>query len=333
MSPRSYASIVVPTRNEERHIGACLDAVLAQDYPHDRFEVLVVDGRSTDRTRRIVEQAAERDGRVRLLDNPARTTPAALNAALREARGDYLVRVDAHSVPEPHYLRTLVDANVALDAALVGAWVDAAGEGAFARAVAAAFRSAFSMGSPAAWNRPSRPREVASAPCGSYDVAALRAIGGFDEGQLANQDYEANHRLRAAGGRIFIVPDVSFRYFPRDTIGALAHQFARYGFYKARTMAKHPDSIRPRHLVPAASLVLLAVAAATAFVWAPAAWAVAVAAAAYAVALAVASMLAGRTLGRAAFLLPAVFATMHASWAVGNLAGLVRFWPGRRALR
>jgi succinoglycan biosynthesis protein ExoA len=326
-APLPFASIAIPTRNEERAIRECLEGVLAQDYPRDRYEVLVVDGGSTDRTRAIVTEFA-----VRLLDNPKRSTPAALNVALEEARGEYLVRVDAHSVPEPGYLRRCIEANLELGADLAGGWVEAVGNGPVSRAVAAAFSSPFSMGNPTSWNRPAAPREVASVPCGSYRVAALRAVGGFDEGQLANQDYEVNYRLRRAGGKLVLLPDVSFRYYARDSFGKLARQFARYGFYKARTMVKHPASVRPRHLVPAAGLVAgLALVAFSVF--STARWILLLALGAYLVALLAASTVAGRRLGAVALLLPAVFATMHASWALGNAAGLVRFWPQRRALR
>ena len=329
-----FASVVVPTRNEERSIRACLESLGRQDYPHDRLEVLVLDGGSADRTREIVEEmAAASPVTIRLLDNPARTVPAALNRALEEARGAYLVRVDGHSEPEPSYVRLSVQANLELGADLAGGWVEAVGETAVGRAVAAAFRSPFAMGYAVSWRQPEAPLEVASVPCGSYRVEALRRIGGFDEGQKANQDYEANYRLRAAGGKVFLLPDVRFRYVTRSSLRALARQFARYGFYKARTMAKHPASIRPRHLVPAAAIVGLAALLVAAAAWEPARWAAAAVVASYLLALVAASAGAARGLGRDALLLPAVFATMHFAWGAGNLVGLFRWFSVRSSLR
>jgi cellulose synthase/poly-beta-1,6-N-acetylglucosamine synthase-like glycosyltransferase len=328
-----YATVVVPTRNEQPTIRACLEAVLAQDYPRARLEILVVDGRSEDRTREIVEEvAASSGGAVRLMDNPRRTIPSALNLALAEARGDYFIRVDGHSKPVPHYVRRLVEWNEELDADQVGGWVSATAGSAFGRAVAAAISSPFSTGNPGSWRQPDAPREVASAPCGSYRVAALRAIGGFDEEQLVNEDYEANHRLRRAGGRVMIVPDVCLGYVPRDSVRRLARQFSRYGYYKARTMLKHPSSVRPRHLVPAAAIVAAAALAAAAAIDPSARALLAAAIVLYAFAILVASALAGRGLGFAAVRLPLVFATMHASWGTGNLAGLIRFLPVRGSL-
>jgi hypothetical protein len=189
------------------------------------------------------------------------------------------------------------------------------------------------MGNAASWQRPSGPREVHSVPCGSYRLSALKAIGGFDEGQLANQDYEANYRLRRAGGRLILLPDVSHVYVPRDSFRRLARQFARYGFYKARVMLKHPASTRPRHLVPAAGLAgALALAVASPW-WTPAAWLLLAWAAGYAALLLAATVLAGRGRGKAALLLPPVLATIHFAWAAGNLAGLLRWLPALRAVR
>jgi glycosyltransferase involved in cell wall biosynthesis len=325
-------SVFVPVRDEERYVGPCLDGVLAQDYPRERFEVLVVDGASTDGTRAVVEQRAARsDVPVRVIDNPRRVIPAAMNRALDAARGDYLVRVDAHSVPEPSYVRCAVAANVEHGADLVGGWVQARGEGIVGRAIAAAFASPVSMGNPSSWRRPPGPIEVASAPCGSYRVEALRAIGGYDEEQLVNEDYEANYRLRAAGGRVMISPDVSFTYIPRRTLRALAVQFYRYGFFKARVMVKHPRSSRPRHFVPAAGLVGYALLLAAAPFVAAAAWAALALAVLYVLGT-VAAALRARDAGRAALLLPLVLPTMHLAWAAGNVAGLARWLPRRRAV-
>lgn len=330
-----FASVVVPTRNEEQTIERCLASIVGQDYPAGRLEVLVVDGGSTDGTRSLVERAAEESAvPIRLLENPGRVVPAALNVALAAAEGEFLVRVDGHSVPARDYVRRCVQGNVEHDAALSGGWVRAVGNGPVSRAVAAAFASPFSMGNAASWNAPSAPRDVASVPCGSYRVDALRAIGGFDEGQHANQDYEANYRLRRAGERIVLLPEVWFDYIPRSTFRALARQFARYGYFKARTMAKHPASVRLRHLVPAAGLLGLAALAIAAVFGDPARVALLVAAGLYAVGLVVAAVSAGRRVDfPARLLLPAVFATMHLAWGAGNVAGLARFVPLRKSLR
>ena len=328
-----FGTVFVPARNEERAIRECLGAVLGQDYPRDRFEVMVVDGASEDSTRAIVEEvAAGSDVPVRVLDNPKRVIPAAVNRALEAAKGEYLVRVDAHSIPDPGYVRGAVTANLECDADLVGGWIRPQGTGAVGRAVAAALASPFGMGNPVSWRRPARPIEVASAPCGSFRVSSLARIGGFDEEQLVNEDYEANYRLRQAGGRVMISPDVSFTYLPRETFRALAVQLFRYGFYKARVMVKHPASIRPRHLVPPTGLALYAVLLSLSPFAEPALWSVIGLAGLYALGVIAASFSAGRGIGVAALLLPAVFATIHLAWAAGNLAGVARWLPSRRSL-
>jgi succinoglycan biosynthesis protein ExoA len=328
------ASVAIPVRNEERTIEACLASVLAQDYPHDRLEILVLDGGSTDRTREVVEAVARGSAvPIRLLASPGRTVPAALNVALGEARGDFLVRVDGHSEPDVAYVRRSVEAGIELGADLAGGWVEAFGTTRFGRAVAAAFTSPFAMGYAMSWRPPAAPTEVASVPCGAYRIESLRRIGGFDEGQHANQDYEANYRLRLAGGKIVLLPDVKFRYETRSSPRRLWRQFLRYGFYKARTMAKHPPSVRPRHLVPAAMLLLGAALVLAAVVWAPARRLLVAVVALYAAGLLAAAFAARRRAEGAAYILPLVFATMHFGWGLGNLAGLVRWFPVRASLR
>lgn len=330
-----YASLAIPVRNEERSIESCLAGVLAQDYPRDRIEVLVADGGSTDRTRALVESVAARSEiPIRLLDNAAGTTPAGLNRALAAARGEFFVRVDGHSVPAPTYVRRCVEQAIELGAALAGGWVEPVGTTPFGRAVAAAFASPFSMGNPASWRPPAAPRQVASVPCGAFRSDVLRSVGGFDEEQLANQDYEANYRIRRQGGTIWILPDVSFRYEPRDSLSRLGRQFARYGYYKARTMVKHPGSIRPRHFVPAA-IILCGAGLALGAPFSRSAGVVLVSSVLlYVSALLVASWLAARGLdGAAALRLPLVFAAMHLCWGAGSVAGLVRFGPRRRTMR
>lgn len=322
------ASVVIPVRNEERTIERCLQSVIEQDYPRDRLEILVFDGGSTDRTRETVERiAASANVSVRLFANPGRYVSPALNAAIEVASGEFLIRVDGHSFPDPNYVRDSIRGNLEHDADLAGGWLDAVGEGKVGRAAATALASSFGMGNPSLWRRPDTPLEVDSVNCGSYRLTALRAIGGFDEAQRANQDFEANYRLRRAGGRLVVLPEVSHRYVARDSFRRLARQFARYGFYKARVMLKHPASIRARHLVPATGLAIVLAAAVLATRWPPATWILAVVTAGYLLLLVYASVRAARGLGQAALLLPAAFATMHLTWAIGNLAGLVRWLP------
>src|SRR5262249_44488381 len=109
MTERPLVSSVIPMRNEATTIGSLLDAVLAQDYPADRFEVLVVDGASTDASAAVVESYAGRDPRVRLLHNPRRIVPTALNIAIRAARGEIICRIDGHTRVAPDYVRVGVE--------------------------------------------------------------------------------------------------------------------------------------------------------------------------------------------------------------------------------
>jgi succinoglycan biosynthesis protein ExoA len=325
-----FATVVIPARNESRTLIDCLHAILAQDYPRERFEVLLLDGLSQDDTRAVAESYAEKHGLpLRVIPNPGRSVPAALNVALDEARGGRFVRVDGHSAPAPDYLRRCVAGNDRFDADLAGGWVRAVGKTPVGRAVAVAFASPFSMGNASSWSPPEAATEVASVPCGSYRIEALRKIGGFDEGQLANQDYEANYRLRLAGGRCVLLPEVWFDYETRGSFRRLSKQFFRYGWFKARTMVKHPHSTRPRHLVPAGGLVVLVLLAVGSLFSTPALVVLLVLFVLYALVLAFAAF---RADGER-MLLPPVLTTMHVSWALGNVLGLIRWLPTARRLR
>jgi cellulose synthase/poly-beta-1,6-N-acetylglucosamine synthase-like glycosyltransferase len=329
-----FATVAVPTRNEGATIESCLRALAAQDYPASSFEVLVLDGASTDDTGAKVERFAQGSPlQVRVVENPARSVPGALNRALELTTATYLVRVDGHSEPSANYLRACIAGAERLQAGLAGGWVEPRGTTPVGRAVAAAFASPFSMGNATSWREPDGPHEVVSVPCGAYRVEALRAIGGFDEGQLANQDYEANLRLRAAGWPVYILPDVHFTYVTRATLARLARQFARYGYFRARTLVKHPGSARARQLVPPLAILAGLALVATAAVVPIARIVLAAVAVLYVLVLVAAAVRARRGLGRDVVYLPAVFATMHLAWGAGSLVGLVRWLPVRRRLR
>jgi glycosyltransferase involved in cell wall biosynthesis len=101
-------SVLIPAFNEEPFIAHSLNAVLEQDYPADRLEVIVADGRSTDRTREIVRSFQARHSNIQLIDNPGRIVSTGLNRALASARGDIIVRLDGHCAYPKDYVRSVV---------------------------------------------------------------------------------------------------------------------------------------------------------------------------------------------------------------------------------
>lgn len=241
-----FISVVMPVRNEAGFIAHSLGAMLGQDYPPDRLEVIAVDGQSDDGTREIIAGIAACDPRVRLVDNPRRIIPAALNVGIRAARHPLIARMDGHTIAAPDYLRRGVEALVASGADCVGGRWEYAGEGWMGRAIAAAMESRFGVGT-GRWRGPAAG-EADTVPYGFYYRERLLALGGFDEAYLANEDYELNYRLRASGGRVFYSPAIRMTYYVRPSLIALRKQYFRYGHWKARMFRQHPRSLRPRQL-------------------------------------------------------------------------------------
>ncbi|MGE0431630.1 MAG: glycosyltransferase family 2 protein [Planctomycetota bacterium] len=247
-------SVIVPVRNEQAHIAACLDALLAQQPPPgDDYELLVIDGVSTDRTREIVGEFISRDARIRLLDNPQRTAPCALNIGIDAARGDVIIRVDGHATVAPDF----VAQNLALlaehpDAWVVGGPIVHRGRTVFARGAAAAMSSRIGVGGAshrfAAHEGEAESCAFPTCPRHVFHEHGLR----YDEQLVRNQDDEFCLRVCQAGGRIIISPRVKYDYFVRETPRQLWRQYAQYGFWKVAVMRKHRRVAALRHLVPAA---------------------------------------------------------------------------------
>ena len=249
-----FISVIVPVRNEEAFIGATLRQLLAQDYDPERFEVLVADGRSTDRTREIVAELQAAHPQVTLLDNPGRLSSAGRNVAVEASRGDIILLIDGHcDLGNPHYLAEVADAFARSGADCLGRPqpLDVAGATPLQRAVAAA-RSSRLGHHPASHIYSDREAFVAPESVAvAYRRHVFNSVGTFDESFDACEDVEFNHRLARAGMRCFFTPRVGVRYFPRATLSALFWQMARYGRGRVRLLRKHPDTFSLPGFLPA----------------------------------------------------------------------------------
>jgi glycosyltransferase involved in cell wall biosynthesis len=330
-----YVTVVLPVRNEATHIAACLGAVLAQDYPAERFEVLVLDGRSEDATRTIVQELAARHPgiRVQVLDNPGRIVPCAMNLALDRARGEVIVRIDGHCAIDPDYVRACIRTLEETGADCVGGPQISLGHGPFAEAVALATNHPFGVGGSRLHYAAERT-ECDTVYMGTYPREIFGWAGEFDEEMACNEDDEFHYRLRAKGGRVVIDPAIRSTYHVnRTTARALWRQYYRFGLWKVRVAQKVPGQMRLRHLVPFGLVASLAGGAVLAPVAAPLAWAwLAVATVYGGTTVAVSAALARRRGWGHLLRLPLVFALLHASYGAGFAVGLVRFarhWTGR----
>lgn len=331
--PAPFVTVIVPCRNEERYIGGCLASIIDGTYPADRLEILVVDGDSDDRTRVVVAEFARRYPRLRLLHNPRRTAPAALNIGLAEARGDVIVRMDAHNAYPAHYIPRLVEWLERSGADNVGGtWqTRPASTRPVAKAIAAVLAHPFGVGNAHFRIGTSRPRWVDTVPFGCYRREVFTRIGGFDEDLVRNQDDEFNLRLRRRGGRILLVPDVVSVYYARDSIAKLARMYYQYGYFKPLATRKVGRVLTIRQLVPAA-LVSWVVVLGLAAVLSPVAaviWSIGLLAYAAGVVTSAASI-ARRTDLPTGVAACAVFPVVHVSYGAGFLRGALDFLALRR---
>lgn len=242
-------SVVMPVRDEERHLAAAVGHILAQEYPGE-LEVLMAVGPSSDRTAEIAAELAAADDRVVVVPNPAGRTPHALNAAIARSRFEFLVRVDGHGELTPGYLQTAVELLERTGAANVGGIMDAQGTTPFEQAVAVAYTSRLGLGGATFHLTTSREQEAETVFLGSFRKSLLLAVGGYDETLHRAQDWELNHRLRQAGHTIWFSPRMRVTYRPRSTFKALAKQFYETGRWRREVVRRHPDTASLRYLAP-----------------------------------------------------------------------------------
>lgn len=320
-------SVLTPTLNEEAHIVDTVRCLQAQrlDRP---VEFLFVDGRSDDGTRSVLERLSADDPRIRILDNPRRGIPFALNIGLEEARGEFVARMDAHTLYPPDYLARGLERLRGGDVEWVSGPQLPHGEGGWSHRIALALGTRLGIGG-ATFRTARRETDVDAGYTGIWRRETLLRHGGWDERWPINEDGELAARIRESGGRIVCIPEMAALYVPRDSLRALARQYWRYGTYRAKTCRAHPESMRRSHLLPPALTLALVIALlpggrsrrlARAGI------------AGYLAALLATAASRLRVRARDACWLPVVLATMHLSWGTGFLTGTLRFGPPLRAI-
>lgn len=251
-------TVVVPARDEEIHLLACLRSICEQTWLN--LQIVVVDGASRDHTVDVVRRVQSTDPRVELLHNPDSIIPVSLNLALAATRSRWLVRVDAHSTIPPDYVETAVKLLRSGDWGGVGGRKDGVGLSATGRAIAAAMGSRFGVGN-STYHYGEQPQDVEHIPFGCYPVELLREVGGWDESMLVNQDFELDYRLRMLGKRLLFDPALVILWHNQQRVPDLFRQYWRYGDGKFPVVLKHPRSVRARHLAAPALVAALATAA------------------------------------------------------------------------
>ncbi len=319
MHPR--VTIAMPAYNEERYIEACIASVQAQDYPRDLIEILIADGRSTDKTREILARLQAADPRIHVIDNPARLQAAGLGQLVKQAAGDIFVRMDVHCEYAPDYVRKCVDALERTGADNVGGAQRAKAKTFFQRALCAALTSPLGVGG-AKYRSADAEGFVDTVFLGAFRRRVFETVGMWDPLAITNEDAELNQRILDSGGQIYLSRDIVVHYFPRDSFMTLAKQYYKYGRGRARTLLKLGSFPNLRPVAPFAMVV-----GASALVMLPPLWPIApLAFAGYALATGAEAVRVGGKLGPAA--IPAVWAmfpVLHASHGVGFAAGLLQY--------
>ncbi|HEV2495905.1 MAG TPA: glycosyltransferase family 2 protein [Terriglobia bacterium] len=329
-------SVIVPCRNEEGFIKACLESILQNDYPADRLEVLVVDGMSDDRTRSVVLAYARRHSVVRLLNNLKKITPVALNIGIENARGQIILRVDAHSWVEKDYFRRCVEVLQSSAASNAGGRIETHPRrpGLLGKAIALALGHRFGSG-----NSDFRVgcRELVETDTvfgGCYKREVFETVGLFNERLARGQDFEFNDRLRKAGGRIVLDPNIVSHYYIHSDLRSFWEHNFQDGIWAILPFVhtKHLP-VTWRHLVPLFFVAGLAGSAALALVAAPLRWIPLAMLAVYGAATVAVSLHLAKHAKDLRYLaiMPVVFAVRHFAYGLGSCWGFIRLM-GTRSL-
>lgn len=325
-------TLILPIRNEAAYIERCLAAILIQDYPGE-IEIIIVDGMSTDDTRTILQRFILHNSSFILLDNPGKIVPTGMNIALRQAKGEIIIRVDGHCLIASNYVSNCVRHIQSDGVDGVGGPMQTIGETPLAGVIALAMSSPFGVGNSAFRTLSGATMLADTVPFPAYTRVIIQRAGLYDEELKRNQDDEYNYRIRELGGKILLAEDVRSQYFSRASLRGLWRQYFQYGLYKVRVLQKHPRQMSIRQFIP--PLFALALLASLFLALFPATRFLSlVVPAAYLFANLAASAL---TISRAQnsnqspftihyLLLPLTFAIIHLSYGLGFLLGLFKFW-------
>ncbi|MDF1520880.1 MAG: glycosyltransferase family 2 protein [Brevefilum sp.] len=246
-------SIIVPCYNERTTITLLLDAIYGQSYPLNQMELVIADGGSDDGTVEVINEWHQNHSglRVKVVENRKRIIPAALNTAIKASTGEIILRLDAHSKPQPDYVeRSVAGLDKELGENVGGVWdIQPGSDHWISRSIAAAAGHPIGVGG-ARYRYTDKAGYVDTVPFGAFKRELLDRVGMFDESLLTNEDYEFNTRIRQSGGKIWLDPEIRSVYYARKDLKALARQYWRYGYWKWHMLRRYPDTLRLRQALP-----------------------------------------------------------------------------------
>lgn len=241
-------SIIIPMYNEENYIVRCIESVLGQDYPRQRLELIIADGMSTDRSPQMVREYAQQYPFIRLIENPKKIQVAAMNLGIRQARGDYIVRMDAHSEYACDYVSKCIYYLLKTGADNAGGLYDThpGADTPMARCIAAITSNKLVVGG-SAFRTSHRPRYSDGAIFGTWRRALFDEIGYFNEALARAEDNDFNNRIMQHGGKIFQTPDIKIKYYNQAKLSGLCRQAYGNGLWNLPMLLANPTTFRFRH--------------------------------------------------------------------------------------
>ena len=304
-------SVILTVVNEAAHLEESITAVLNSHYS-GAIEIAISVGPSRDSTREIADSLAQRDPRIKVIENPSGRTPDGLNSAIAATKNEIIMRVDGHSSIGPDYIREAVRTLRETGAVNVGGIMAAEGITAFQRAVARAMRSPIGVGA-SRFHTGGSAGSVDTVYLGVFKRSALIGVGGYDSRFTRAQDWELNYRLREKGGVIWFNPNLTVTYRPRSTFRSLAKQYFEYGRWRAAVTRYHKGTANFRYLAPPINVFLQAFSILLGAFWAPVFF---IPIFTYLVAILIAALVIGKSWAER-IRLPIVLIIMHFSWGIG----------------
>ena len=328
-------SVIVPIYNEEKYIAKCLDSILEQDYPKEDMELLLCDGMSKDRTREIIAEYQKKHSWIQLLDNPDRIAPCAMNVGIKAAKGDAIMRLDAHASYENNYFSSLVKALDEYGADNVGAVcrTDVLNKTPKTLAIREVLSNKFGVGNSTFRIGIKGVQKVETVPFGCWKREVFDKYGMYDTRLVRNQDIELNKRIIRGGGKIIIIPDTYCTYLARETYKALAKNNFGNGKWNILTVfyTREIKSLSIRHFVPLCFVLGQILPLIAGIFWHPALWLSLAVTLMYIIALGTVSLKLAITKKLNFFYLLISFIVLHVSYGFGSLVALLKLpWLGRR---
>lgn len=246
----SYISVVMPVYNEEKYIKNCIESLLLQDYPKNFMEWIFVDGMSSDNTVELIKKYKEKyPEMIKILTNPNKTVPYAMNIGIKEAKGKFIVRLDAHADYSKDYISKCVYYLETTDADNVGGVAETKSKGFVGNAIAKMLSSRFGVGN-SDFRTNGESGYVDTVPFGAFRKEVFEKWGGYDERLTRNQDNEMNYRIRKNGGKVYLSSDIKLSYYCRDSIKGISNMALKNGMWNVITMKLCPGSMGLRHFIP-----------------------------------------------------------------------------------